>query len=191
MNSSTPIASYSFSLAITSSGVPNIRFRDSISGSYSARLPSWSKGMAFGKPFSTSPRFLNRTWEHLFHFTKGGDVPIDRLAIGVPYADKGNIERFDRDADLRCRGNVWLLPYETINDSAKQRGRHPATFAAGPELEALGFFFCGAHPGTDGSDRIFLQRYSGPPIDFEFIKLASDEALEILSHIKKQLQELL
>jgi serine/threonine-protein kinase RsbW len=67
----------------------------------------------------------------------------------------------------------------------------PATFAAGPELEALGFFFCGAHPGTDGSDRIFLQRYSGPPIDFEFIKVASDEALEILSHIKKQLQELL
>ncbi len=66
----------------------------------------------------------------------------------------------------------------------------PATFAAGPELEALGFFFCGARPGTDGSDRIFLQRYSGPPIDFEAIKLASDEAQEILSHIKQQFQEL-
>jgi len=81
------------------------------------------------KPIN-SPRYLNRTWEHLFHFTKTGDVPIDRLAIGVPYEDKGNIDRFDRDADLRCRGNVWLVPYGTITNRARQRGRHPATFAA-------------------------------------------------------------
>jgi site-specific DNA-methyltransferase (adenine-specific) len=75
-----------------------------------------------------SARYLTRTWEQVLHFTKRGDVPINRLAIGVPYEDKTNIARFDRAADLRCRGNVWYLPYSTITDRAKQRGRHPATF---------------------------------------------------------------
>ena len=77
-----------------------------------------------------SPRYLNRTFEQVFHFTKLGDVPIDRLAIGVPYEDKGNLGRFGREADRRCRGKVWVLPYETITSRAKQRGRHPATFPA-------------------------------------------------------------
>jgi site-specific DNA-methyltransferase (adenine-specific) len=79
------------------------------------------------KPIN-SGRFLNGTFEQVLHFSKSGDVSIDRLAIGVPYEDKGNIARFDRDADLRCRGNVWLVPYGTITDRVRQRGRHPATF---------------------------------------------------------------
>ncbi len=29
--------------------------------------------------------------------------------------------------DLRCRGNAWFLPYETINSREKDRP-HPATF---------------------------------------------------------------
>jgi len=80
------------------------------------------------KPIS-SPRFLNDCHEYIFHFTKNGHVEIDRLALGVPYQDKSNIARWrhTRGSDLRCRGNTWFIPYETIQSRAKERP-HPATF---------------------------------------------------------------
>jgi len=64
------------------------------------------------KPIQSN-RFINNTFEHIFHFTKTGEVKIDRLAIGVPYTDKFNAERWGNE-DLRCRGNCWFLPYQTI-----------------------------------------------------------------------------
>jgi site-specific DNA-methyltransferase (adenine-specific) len=80
------------------------------------------------KPIS-SKRFLNDCHEYIFHFTKSGRVEIDRLALGVPYQDKSNIARWShaRGSDLRCRGNTWFVPYETIQRRAKERP-HPATF---------------------------------------------------------------
>ena len=80
------------------------------------------------KPIS-SRRFLNDCHEYIFHFTKTGCVEIDRLALGVPYQDKSNIMRWrhTRGSDLRCRGNTWFIPYETIQSRAKERP-HPATF---------------------------------------------------------------
>jgi site-specific DNA-methyltransferase (adenine-specific) len=80
------------------------------------------------KPIS-SKRYLNDCHEYVFHFTKTGRVEIDRLAIGVPYQDKTNISRWShtRGSDLRCRGNTWFIPYETIQSRAKERP-HPATF---------------------------------------------------------------
>src|SRR6187399_523475 len=45
------------------------------------------------KPIS-SKRFLNDCHEYLFHFTKSSGVPLDRLALGVPYQDKSNIARW-------------------------------------------------------------------------------------------------
>ena len=80
------------------------------------------------KPIS-SKRFLNDCHEYIFHFTKTGQVEIDRLALGVPYQDKSNISRWShtRGSDLRCRGNTWFIPYETIQSRAKERP-HPATF---------------------------------------------------------------
>ena len=80
------------------------------------------------KPIS-SKRFLNDCHEYIFHFTKTGRVEIDRLALGVPYQDKSNISRWrhTRGSDLRCRGNTWFIPYETIQNRAKERP-HPATF---------------------------------------------------------------
>jgi len=76
-----------------------------------------------------SKRFLNDCHEYIFHFTKTGRVEIDRLAIGVPYQDKTNIARWShtRGSDLRCRGNTWFIPYETIQSREKERP-HPATF---------------------------------------------------------------
>ena len=80
------------------------------------------------KPIS-SKRFLNDCHEYIFHFTKTGRVEIDRLALGVPYQDKSNISRWRHTcgSDLRCRGNTWFIPYETIQSRAKERP-HPATF---------------------------------------------------------------
>jgi site-specific DNA-methyltransferase (adenine-specific) len=80
------------------------------------------------KPIS-SRRFLNDCHEYIFHFTKSGRVEIDRLVLGVPYQDKSNIARWShtRGSDLRCRGNTWFIPYETIQSRAKERP-HPATF---------------------------------------------------------------
>lgn len=51
--------------------------------------------MGHYKPIN-SQRFANPTWEHLFHFTKTGDIPCDKTAIGVPYKDKANLDKSGR-----------------------------------------------------------------------------------------------
>ena len=79
------------------------------------------------KPIN-SPRYVNDVHEYVFHFSKDGAVPIDRLALGVPYQDKSNIRRWKAAGkDKRCRGNNWFIPYQTIQRRAKERP-HPATF---------------------------------------------------------------
>jgi site-specific DNA-methyltransferase (adenine-specific) len=80
------------------------------------------------KPIN-SARFLNDCHEYVFHFTKAGRVELNRLALGVPYQDKSNITRWShtRGKDVRCRGNTWFVPYETIQSREKERP-HPATF---------------------------------------------------------------
>lgn len=84
------------------------------------------------KPIN-SPRFVNDCFEYVFHFSHEGKVPLDRLAVGVPYADKSNIERWQGKQDRRCRGNTWFLPYDTIQRRSDRP--HPATFpVALPEM---------------------------------------------------------
>ncbi len=79
------------------------------------------------KPIN-SKRFVNDTHEYLFHFSKRGSVELDRLSVGVPYQDKSNTKRWSSAKnDLRCRGNCWFMPYETIQIRADERP-HPATF---------------------------------------------------------------
>ena len=97
----------------------------------------WIKSITVGHesygPFKpvNSDRFLNQTNEFIFHLTKAGRVPVDRLAVGVPFADKTNIARFDHEKDVRCRGNSWFIPYEPIH----KPNDHPAVFpVALPEM---------------------------------------------------------
>lgn len=80
------------------------------------------------KPIN-SKRYVNDCHEHVFHLTKSGNVQLDRRGAGVPYQDKSNIARWGHTggADLRCRGNTWFIPYETIQSRDKERP-HPATF---------------------------------------------------------------
>jgi site-specific DNA-methyltransferase (adenine-specific) len=46
----------------------------------------------------------------------------------VPYQDPSNIARWRAGAEgVRCRGNTWFIPYETIQRRDRDRP-HPATF---------------------------------------------------------------
>lgn len=91
----------------------------------------WAKSIHVGeatkghvKPLN-SKRYVNAAHELILHVVKE-TVEVDRLAVGVPYADKSNLARFgeaDRP-DLRCRGSVWFVPYETKN----RKDLHPAAF---------------------------------------------------------------
>jgi len=76
---------------------------------------------------------LNNLSEFIFLLHKASMPDIDRLAVGVPYKDKSNVKRFAGGRDLKCRGNVWEIPYETINDKEDKlhNDRFPITL---PEL---------------------------------------------------------
>ncbi|MGD0717969.1 MAG: site-specific DNA-methyltransferase [Thermoplasmata archaeon] len=100
---------------------------------FASRTSGLTRDLALGhyKPVG-SPRFVHGAQEYVFHFSRAGDVPLDRLAIGVPYQDPSNIARWRRPREpLRCRGSTWFLPYPTIQRRARDRP-HPATFP--PEL---------------------------------------------------------
>lgn len=83
-----------------------------------------SSDLAVGhyKPVN-SARYLNGMSEYIFHLTPHGDVPLDKLAVGVPYQDKSNVVRWG-GTDLRDRGNVWFIPYDTIRSARA----HPCVF---------------------------------------------------------------
>ena len=79
------------------------------------------------KPIN-SERFLNDCHEFVFHFTPSASTNLDRLALGVPYQDQSNISRWRTGGEgIRCRGNTWFIPYETIQRRDRDRP-HPATF---------------------------------------------------------------
>jgi site-specific DNA-methyltransferase (adenine-specific) len=99
---------------------------DRVSTSVAAGI---TKDIAVGhyKPIN-SDRYLNDCHEFVFHFTPLGSTRLDRLALGVPYQDQSNIARWRAGATgVRCRGNTWFIPYETIQRRDRDRP-HPATF---------------------------------------------------------------
>ncbi len=66
------------------------------------------------KPIN-SDRFSNPTWEHLFHFTKTGNIKCDKLSIGVPYMHDSNL-----DNGSRMKGRlVKSLGYKNQKDFYK------------------------------------------------------------------------
>jgi len=79
------------------------------------------------KPIN-SDRFVNDCHEYIFHFSPAGRTRLDRKAVGVPYQDPSNITRWAAAGEgLRCRGNTWFIPYETIQSRDRDRP-HPASF---------------------------------------------------------------
>jgi site-specific DNA-methyltransferase (adenine-specific) len=87
------------------------------------------RDMAVGhyKPIN-SDRFVNDCHEFIFHFSPQGRTPLDRRAVGVPYQDQSNVKRWAAAGEgLRCRGNTWFIPYDTIQSRDRDRP-HPASF---------------------------------------------------------------
>ncbi len=116
---------------------PHLRLQNIIHWIKSIAIDRESAGSAAGltrdlavghyKPIN-SERFLNDCHEFIFHFTPLGSTLLDRLALGVPYQDQSNVARWQAAADgVRCRGNTWFIPYETIQRRDRDRP-HPATF---------------------------------------------------------------
>ena len=75
-----------------------------------------------------SSNYRNQGLEYIFHFSKSGRNELDKLAIGVPYQDKSNARRWNRKEDLRDRGNVWYIPYDTKVGQARNHMLQPAEF---------------------------------------------------------------
>jgi site-specific DNA-methyltransferase (adenine-specific) len=132
-----------------------------------------------------SERFITDLHEYIFHFTKKGNVKLDKLAIGVPYQDKTNIGRWkSATQDKRDRGNVWFIPYPTIQHERP----HPAMFP-----EKLPYLCIKVHGiksdilvydpfmgiGTTALACLRLGvNYIGTEIDDEYIKVARENITE-------------
>lgn len=140
------------------------------------------------KPIN-SKRFHHDCHEFVFHFTKNGNVPLDKLSIGVQYQDKSNIGRWkNSEKDLRDRGNAWFIPYKTIN----LKRPHPSVFPVQlPEmcirdhgLDKINLIldpFMGI--GTTAIACIMLEKdFIGFEIDKDYIKIANNW----INEVKKQ-----
>lgn len=137
------------------------------------------------KPIN-SPRFVTDCHEYVYHLTRTGKVPLNRLNMGVPYQDKTNIARWGHTGgrDKRCRGNVWFVPYETINSRSKERP-HPATFPrqlarncllihdAGPDAVVMDPFN-GIGTTARACAQHGIRRYIGFDIDADYLQTARD-----------------
>jgi site-specific DNA-methyltransferase (adenine-specific) len=112
------------SLRVAQRIMQTFRLQNTIHWVKSVAVPEEDVNIGHYKPVN-SPRYLNNAHEYIFHFTKTGDVGLDKLAVGVPYQDKSNIGRWKHaQQDLRDRGNMWFIPYETVNSEKE----HPAAF---------------------------------------------------------------
>ncbi len=150
------------------------------------------------KPIN-SKRYVNDCHEYVFHLTKTGNVELDRRAAGVPYQDKSNIARWGHTggADLRCRGNTWFIPYETINSRDKDRP-HPATFPValveqcvrlhgkGPATRLLDPFL-GIGTSAIAAHRQRVENFTGIELDGHYLETARLRLDEEISRLPDEL----
>ena len=102
----------------------NLRLQNTIHWVKSIAVPEEGINIGHYKPIN-SKFYLNNLHEYIFHFTKDKNVEVDKLGVGVPYADKGNIKRWKSvKKDIRDRGNMWYIPYDTVQTEKE----HPAAF---------------------------------------------------------------
>jgi site-specific DNA-methyltransferase (adenine-specific) len=105
--------------------IKSIAIEKSLAGSRSGLADDLAVGHY--KPIN-SRRFLHDCHEFLFHFTPEARTVLDRQAVGVKYQDQSNVSRWrTASSGVRCRGNTWFIPYDTIQSRDNDRP-HPATF---------------------------------------------------------------
>jgi site-specific DNA-methyltransferase (adenine-specific) len=162
----------------------------------------WVKAIEMGgvirghiKPVN-STRYLSRAHEMILHLTKQGNVSLDKPAIGLPYADKSNLARHNKsqaDAtiakpDNRDCGNVWPMPYSTVQ-SKGEKFNHPAGFPV--ELPIRCIKLHGLHPDLlvldpflgAGTTLVAAQslgcRSIGIEIDHKYVEIAIQRLKEV------------
>jgi site-specific DNA-methyltransferase (adenine-specific) len=141
------------------------------------------------KPIN-SDRFLNDCHEFVFHMTRGGATSLDRLAVGVPYQDQSNVTRWRAASDgLRCRGNTWFIPYETIQRRDRDRP-HPATFPSKLPEQCLRLHgvkrirrvmdpFNGLGSTAIACVRLGIAEFIGADIDETYLAVAAERVREL------------
>lgn len=150
------------------------------------------------KPIN-SKRFVNDCHEYIFHLTKTGSVELDRRAAGVPYVHKSNIARWGHTGgqDLRCRGNAWFIPYETINSRDKDRP-HPATFPVALVEQCIRIHgkgkttrlldpFLGIGTSAVAAQRQQLEEFTGIEIDPHYLEIAKERLREETTRFPEEL----
>ncbi len=150
------------------------------------------------KPINSS-RFLNDCHEFVFHFSPQGDSALDRLALGVPYQDESNIGRWRGAAGgIRCRGNTWFIPYETIQRRDRDRP-HPATFPSRlpeqclrlhglPRIEVAMDPFSGLGSTAVACARLGVG-FIGADIDESYLEIAVERARVASAQSRRNLPE--
>ncbi len=169
----------------------NLRLQNTIHWVKHISIPEQNISVGHFKPVN-SQRFLNNCHEYIFHFTKNKDVELDKLAIGVPYTDKGNITRWKtakENGDVRDRGNIWYIPYETVQEEKE----HPAAFPK--KLPEMCIKLHGHNKDTvvldpfvgSGTTCIVAKRlgckYIGFDIDLTYLKLAKTKLVQMVDYI--------
>ena len=131
-------------------------------------------------------RRVNNLFEYVFMFSKHKMPELDRLSVGIPYADVRNVGRFS-DINLKCAGNVLHIPYETINKKANKlhNDRFPVKLpehfiklANKPHGSLVIDPFNGS--GTTGVAAINLKmKYIGIDIDEDYVNITKERLNKI------------
>jgi len=150
------------------------------------------------KPIN-SKRYVNDCHEYVFHLTKKGNVELDRRAAGVPYVHKSNITRWGHTggADLRCRGNTWFIPYETIQSRENERP-HPATFPVALVGQCILLHgkgtatrmldpFLGIGTSAVAALRMGVKNFSGIELDAQYLETARKRVEEEAANLSGEL----
>ena len=102
------------------------------------------------KPIN-SDRFLNDCHEFIFHFTPQGRPRSIGWRSAFPIRTSRTSARWRGAAGgVRCRGNTWFIPYETIQRRDRDRP-HPATFPSRLPEQCLRLHGSAADWGRHGS----------------------------------------
>ena len=142
---------------------------------------------------------MNDCHEYVFHLTKTCAVDLDRRGAGVPYQDKSNIARWGHTggADLRCRGNNWFIPYDTIQSRDKERP-HPATFPVALVEQCIRLHgkgaatrlldpFLGIGTSAIAGHRQRLENFTGIELDAHYLDTARERLREESTRLPEEL----
>jgi len=120
----------------------------------------------------------------------GIDIPDEEAILEVKYDPSIiafiTVKQYGRNVTSevsRILKGLCIQRIETIYLYFPLNEPHTALLTA--DFEALGFFFCGIMPGSEGRDRLMLQYLNNQSLDYSQICLNSETGKMLLNYIKK------